>query len=85
MIPASGLKLRKEYEKFDIEEMMPLDINIIEENDLMYLRRYSQGIKDSRQIVLFLQKYVFRKIRPEHVWFQMKELVIHGINTEINE
>jgi hypothetical protein len=28
---------------------------------------------------------VFRKIRQEHAWFQVKELAIHGTDTKINE
>jgi hydrogenase expression/formation protein HypD len=54
VIPGSGLKLRKEYEKFDAEKIMPVDIKFSEEDVLCICGDILRGIKTPEDCSLFV-------------------------------
>jgi hydrogenase expression/formation protein HypD len=58
VIPASGLKLRQGYAKFDIEMMMPLNIDSAPENNLCICGDILRGLKTPRDCPLFSKKCV---------------------------
>jgi hydrogenase expression/formation protein HypD len=53
VIPGSGLKLRKEYDKFNVEKMMPVDINFREEDVLCICGDILRGLKTPEDCTLF--------------------------------
>jgi hydrogenase expression/formation protein HypD len=55
VIPGSGLKLRKEYEKFDAEKIMPVDIKFSEEDVLCICGDILRGIKTPEDCSLFAE------------------------------
>jgi hydrogenase expression/formation protein HypD len=58
VIPSSGLRLRKVYEKFDIEAMMPLDIDFVEEDVLCICGDILRGLKTPGDCQLFGKKCI---------------------------
>jgi hydrogenase expression/formation protein HypD len=58
MIPGSGLKLRKEYERFDADIIMPLNINFSEEDILCICGEIMRGLKTPDDCTLFAGKCV---------------------------
>jgi len=58
VIPVSGLKLRKEYEKFNAEKMMPVNINFREEDVLCICGDILRGLKTPEDCTLFAKKCV---------------------------
>jgi hydrogenase expression/formation protein HypD len=53
VIPGSGLKLRKEYEKFDAEVIMPVDIKSGEEDTLCICGNIMRGLNTPEDCDLF--------------------------------
>jgi hydrogenase expression/formation protein HypD len=53
VIPGSGLKLRKEYEKFDAEVMMPVNIRSDEEDTLCICGNIMRGLNTPEDCNLF--------------------------------
>jgi hydrogenase expression/formation protein HypD len=53
VIPGSGLKLRKEYEQFDIEKIMPLDVKLYKEDVLCICSDILRGFKTPDDCTLF--------------------------------
>ena len=52
-IASSGLKLRKEYEEFDAEEMMPIKVKKQKDNDLCICGDILRGLKTPHECELF--------------------------------
>jgi hydrogenase expression/formation protein HypD len=53
IIPLSGLILRKEFEKFNIESLMPVEINYEEDNEFCICGKILRGLKTPGDCPLF--------------------------------
>jgi hydrogenase expression/formation protein HypD len=53
VIPLSGLKLRKDFERFDIEKILPLKIIFKEDNELCICGEILRGLKTPEDCPLF--------------------------------
>ena len=53
VISGSGLKLRKEYEKFDVQKIMPLNIKLRDDNVLCICGDILRGMKTPEDCALF--------------------------------
>jgi hydrogenase expression/formation protein HypD len=58
VIPGSGLQLRKEYEKFDIEKIIPVNVIFMEEDALCICGDILRGLKTPVDCALFAKKCV---------------------------
>ena len=55
VIPLCGLKLRKDFEKFNIENKIPLKINFKEDNDLCICGKILRGLETPADCPLFAE------------------------------
>jgi hydrogenase expression/formation protein HypD len=53
MIPSSGLKLKDEFEMFNIEEKLPLNISLSEDNEFCICGDILRGLKNPNDCSLF--------------------------------
>jgi hydrogenase expression/formation protein HypD len=53
IIPGSGLKLQREYEEFNVESMIPVDIKLSEENGSCICGDILRGLKTPEDCTLF--------------------------------
>jgi hydrogenase expression/formation protein HypD len=55
VIPLSGLTLKKDFEKFNIEKKIPLEINFHEDNDLCICGKILRGLQTPADCPLFAE------------------------------